>query len=208
MQAVVAGSTGLIGSFLLNELAEKDDWTEVQVISRKPMDLGSKFHVRSWNDPLTPTNVAFCALGTTIRTAGSQEAFYKVDHDLVLQFAASAKAAGAKVFVLVSSIGANANASNFYLKVKGEVERDLQKLGFQKLIILQPSMLYGPRKENRLGELIGKKVMCVIDPLMFGPMKKYRGINAATVASAMVNTSISLNDGVHIIESDKIAEHI
>jgi uncharacterized protein YbjT (DUF2867 family) len=208
MQAVVAGSTGLIGSFLLDELSQNADWTEVQVISRKRIDLPEKFKIKSWGDEFSSVDVAFCALGTTIKTAGSKEAFYKVDHDLVMDFAQSAKQAGAKCFVLVSSIGATPNTSNFYLKVKGEVELALQSLGFSKLIILQPSMLLGPRKEFRLGEVIGKKVMCVLDPLMFGPIKKYRGINAATVASAMISTSLSLDDGVHVIESDKIAEQI
>lgn len=208
MRAVVAGSTGLIGSFLLDELKQNDDWKEIQVISRRAIDLPTKFVMRTWEDALTDAEVAFCALGTTIKTAGSQEAFYKVDYQMVIDFAKASKEAGAKCFVLVSSIGADAKTSNFYLKVKGEVERDLQQHGFEKLVILQPSMLLGPRQEFRMGEVIGKKVMCVVDPLMIGPLKKYRGINAATVASAMLSTAVSLEAGVHTIQSDKIADHV
>lgn len=208
MRAVVAGSTGLIGSFLLDGLEQNDNWTEIQVISRRSIDLPTKFIMRTWDDPLTDVEVAFCALGTTIKTAGSRKAFYKVDYQMVIDFAKASKHAGAKCFVLVSSIGADPKTANFYLKVKGEVERDLKQLGFEKLVILQPSMLLGPRQEFRMGEVIGKKVMCVVDPLMIGPLKKYRGINAATVASAMLSTAVSLEAGVHTIQSDKIADHV
>lgn len=204
MKAALAGGTGLIGSFLTQYLEEDSEFEAIQFLSRRKVDLSEKFQTVDLSEisNLTKVDVGFCALGTTMATAGSKEAFFKVDHDLVLEFAKSCKQAGAKTFVLVSSVGASANTSNFYLKVKGQVEKAVEEIRFERLVILRPSMLLGPRKEYRLGELIGKKVMCAIDPLMFGPMDKYRGINAATVARAMVNTVEG--SGIAVLENAAI----
>lgn len=207
MKAVVAGSTGFIGSILLAELEKDNDFTQVQVLSRRPIALSQKFEVLVGNLPeqtLQPTDVAFCALGTTIATAGSKQAFYNVDHNLVINFAQNAKQAGAKTFVLVSSVGANPNTSNYYLKVKGEVEKDLQALGFHSLIILRPSILMGERQEFRLGEFIGKSVAALINPLMRGSLSKYRGVHGKTVANAMVKLSKENLNGIHIIEGNDL----
>lgn len=206
MKAAVAGSTGFIGSILIDILGSDGDFTSVQVLSRRPVSLPPKFS-NAVTDDLANTNldaleVAFCALGTTIKTAGSQEAFYHVDHDLVLAFAENAKSAGAKRFVLVSSVGADSKSSNFYLRVKGQTEEDLEKLGFESLIILRPSMLMGERKEFRFGELIGKGVMTVFNPLMLGPLAKYRGIEGRTVARAMVRLAKEEVPGVHMLEGN------
>ena len=208
MKAAIAGSTGFIGKHLINLLKEDESFTQIDVVSRRPIDLPEKFNVLM-NDDIAKQNfdsinVAFCALGTTIKTAGSQEAFYHVDHDLVIDFAKNAKAAGAKTFVLVSSVGADARSSTFYLKVKGETERDLEAIGFDSLIILRPSMLMGERKEFRFGELIGKGLMTVFNPLMVGPMAKYRGIQGKTVAKAMLRFSKENLTGKHVIEGEKL----
>ncbi|MCF8278372.1 MAG: NAD(P)H-binding protein [Flavobacteriales bacterium] len=207
MKAAIAGSTGFIGSILLTLLEKDQDFTEVQVLSRRALELPDKFNVLVGNlseQKLDTIDSAFCALGTTIATAGSQEAFYKVDHDLVIDFAKNAKAAGAKTFVLVSSVGANPKTSNFYLKVKGETEKDLEALEFDSLIILRPSMLMGERKEFRLGELIGKGVMTLFNPLMFGSLSKYKGIQGKTVAKAMLRLSKEHLKGVHVLEGDAL----
>ena len=144
------------------------------------------------------------SLGTTIATAGSKEAFYKVDHDLVIDFAKNAKDAGAKTFALVSSVGANPKTSNFYLKVKGETEKDLEAMGFESLIILRPSMLMGERKEFRLGELIGKGAMTLLNPIMIGSLSKYKGIQGKTVANAMVKLGKESLKGTHVIEGNDL----
>ncbi|MFM1876180.1 MAG: hypothetical protein RL266_1917 [Bacteroidota bacterium] len=208
MKAAVAGSTGFIGSILIDLLKSDDAFSSVQVLTRRKLELPNKFTSLVVADlaqqPLDSIDVAFCALGTTIATAGSQEAFYHVDHDLVLAFANNAKKAGATRFVLVSSVGADARSGNFYLRVKGETEQDLQKLGFGSLIILRPSMLMGERKEFRLGELIGKGVMTIFNPLMLGPMAKYRGIQGKTVANAMVKLGREDLAGVHILEGNDL----
>lgn len=208
MKAAISGSTGFIGTLLIDLLQTDDTFQTVDVLSRKQLELPKKFNVLVNSDlaeqKLESVDVAFCALGTTIKTVGSQEAFYHVDHDLVLAFAKNAKAAGAKTFVLVSSVGANPKASNFYLRVKGETERDLEAIGFESLIILRPSMLMGERKEFRFGELIGKGVMTVFNPLMVGSLAKYRGIQGKTVANAMLKLGKENLKGVHVLEGEQL----
>lgn len=208
MKAAISGSTGFIGTLLIELLKTENTFDRVDVLSRKELSLPEKFNVLVNSDlasqKLESVDVAFCALGTTIKTAGSQEAFYHVDHDLVLAFANNAKDAGAKTFVLVSSVGANPKTSNFYLKVKGETEHDLEQLGFESLIILRPSMLMGERKEFRFGELIGKGVMAVFNPLMVGSMAKYRGIHGKTVANAMLKLGKENLKGVHVLEGEPL----
>jgi uncharacterized protein YbjT (DUF2867 family) len=208
MKAAIAGATGFIGSQLLELLKDDAVIGSVQVLSRRPLDLPTKFTVIQ-GDLLQPAltgslDVAFCALGTTMAVAGSKEAFYHVDHDLVLAFAKAAKAQGAEKFVLVSSIGADAGSSNYYLKVKGEAESDLKALGFRSLIILQPSLLMGERREFRLGERVGQGAMSLLGPLMLGPLAKYRGIHGRTVANAMLRLAKENLPGVHVLESDRL----
>jgi uncharacterized protein YbjT (DUF2867 family) len=208
MKAAIAGATGFIGTHLIALLQEDMSIENVQVLSRRPLHLSPKFtiiHGDLLQPALTgPLDVAFCALGTTMAVAGSKEAFYHVDHDLVLAFAKAVKALGAEKFVLVSSIGADATSSNFYVKVKGETENDLKALGFRSLIILQPSLLMGERKEFRFGELFGKGVMTLFNPLMLGPLAKYRGIEGRKVANAMLRLVKEDLPGVHVLESDKL----
>lgn len=207
MKAAIAGGTGFIGSILINLLETDKSFEKVAVLSRRELPLPEKFEVLVGDissQKLDEVDVAFCSLGTTIKTAGSQEAFYKVDHDLVLDFAQNAKAAGAKTFILVSSVGATPKTSNFYLKVKGEVEQDLQELGFESLIILRPSLLMGDRDEFRLGELAGKAIMKLFNPLMVGSMAKYRGIEGKTVAKAMLRLSKENLKGVHVLEGNQL----
>jgi len=207
MKAAVAGSTGFIGSILLDFLKDDKYFSEVQVLSRRELGLSAKFKVLVGNlsqQKLESVDIAFCALGTTIATAGSQDAFYHVDHDLVIDFANNAKEAGAKTFVLVSSVGANPKTSNFYLKVKGETEKDLEAIGFDSLIILRPSMLMGQRKEFRFGELIGKGVMTLFNPLMLGSLSKYKGIQGKTVANAMIKLGKENLKGVHVLEGNDL----
>lgn len=211
MKAAVAGGTGFIGRFLLDLLEDDDRFDEVHVISRRPVELPSKCILHVSNDmrevDLPSVDVAFCALGTTMKQAGSKEAFYHVDHDLVLDFAKLAKDSKCKRFTVVSSVGADATSSNFYLKVKGETEHDLEAIGFDSLIILRPSMLMGERKEFRFGEWIGKGAMTLFDPLMVGPMAKYRSIHGRDVAKAMVNLVKAALSGTHIIQGEELRKH-
>jgi uncharacterized protein YbjT (DUF2867 family) len=203
MRAIVAGATGLVGGELINLLAPDSRFTSVTVWARRRLELDGKFNLTQASldeAEFPPADVAFCALGTTIGKAGSQSAFYAVDHDLVISFAEKAKTAGVHNFVLVSSIGADARSANFYLKVKGQTENDLKSIGFNQLTILRPSMLLGDRKEFRFGELIGKGVISVVNPLMLGPLKKYRGVNAKEVAQKMISVCFEERAGVRVYE--------
>ena len=203
MKAAIAGGTGFIGTHLISFIEKDDSYENVIVLARKKIELAEKFEVKigAFSDQaLYEIDVAFCALGTTMAAAGSKDAFYHVDHDLVLEFAQKVKFAGAKKFVLVSSVGADAKSSNYYLKVKGQTEEDLKILEFESLIILRPSMLLGERKEFRFGELIGKAAMTVFNPLLIGPTSKYRGIQGKTVARCMHKLAKENLLGVHVLE--------
>ncbi|NHB67756.1 hypothetical protein G8O23_03565 [Bacteroidales bacterium M08MB] len=148
-------------------------------------------------------NYAFCCLGTTMRKAGSREAFRKVDFDMVVDFAQKAKTAGIERFAVVSSIGANPKSKNFYLKTKGQVEEELKKIGFARLVIVRPSLLLGKRNERRIAEDIGKVLYSIFSILFIGPLKKYKGIKDEDVAKAMI-ALVEQGQGTIIAESNTL----
>ena len=211
MRAWIAGATGLTGSALLSQLLREPRYDRVVAFVRRPLamvdpkltEASADFdHLREGNPGFV--DAAFCCLGTTIKTAGSEAAFRKVDHDYVLAFAAAAKAHGAAHFGVVSSIGADATSRIFYSRVKGETERDLAELGFHSLAIYRPSILVGRRQEKRTPERVGIIVMSAAAPLMLGPLQKYRPIRVTMVAGAMLRNSLEAKPGVEIYESDVI----
>jgi len=191
---MLAGSTGLVGSSLLTALLDAPDFGRVFAITRRPLGrehpkLANRIvqwdKVEAQLKGLT-CQVAFCCLGTTMRQAGSEEAFRRIDLGYVLAFAAVAKAAQAQRFVVVSSVGADASSKNFYLRTKGEMENAVAALGFPSLDILQPSVLLGWRRQMRPLELGAIIAAPIINPFLFGSKEIYRGIPARTVAAAMV----------------------
>jgi uncharacterized protein YbjT (DUF2867 family) len=191
---MVAGGTGLVGSHLLPLLCAAPEFGRVLALSRRPLvydhpKLANRIvrfddAAQAWSG--LRADVAFCCLGTTRAAAGSQEAFARVDRDLVIEFARAALQGGAQRFVLVSSVGAAAASKNFYLRVKGETEGELGKLGFASLDILQPSLLLGWRRELRPLELAAMAVMPLVNPLMLGNAERYRAVSAATIARALL----------------------
>jgi uncharacterized protein YbjT (DUF2867 family) len=146
----------------------------------------------------------FCALGTTIRKAGSQEAFRRIDLELPLRSATEALKAGAEQFIVVSSVGADAASKNFYLRTKGELERDLAKLPFKAIHILRPSLLIGKRPEFRLGEAIGMKIAPVLDLLTLGSLRKYHSMRAEIAGKAMMGAARQGKNGTFIYEYEEI----
>lgn len=212
--AIIIGASGLVGNEVLNLLLTDDHFDKVKVFVRKPLPINHpklEQHIMDFDliyksTELVKGDILFCCLGTTIKTAGSKEEFKKVDYAYPLAFAKIAKQNGLKKFILISSIGATSNTSNFYLKVKGDIEKELEKLKFESLVIVRPSMLLGERKEFRLGELIGKAVMNLVSIFFIGKFKKYKAIEARTVAKAMVELSVSDLAGVSIVQSDKLME--
>ena len=142
-----------------------------------------------------------CALGTTIRQAGSREAFLAVDRDLVIRVATIARTLGATRMVLVSSVGASAQSDNFYLRVKGETERALGELGFERLDLLRPGLLLGERSEKRAAEQWGQRLAPLFNPLLRGALRRYRAIAAADVAAAAVAVLSQGAGGRHVHEN-------
>lgn len=146
----------------------------------------------------------FCTLGTTIRKAGSPEAFRKVDFTATLQLARVCLARGARTFTVVTSIGADPKSRFFYTRVKGELEQSLRSLGFPSLTILRPSLITGQRPEPRLRETLGEALLLLLRPVLIGPWKKYRAVGAAAIARTMVAAAQSPIPGTKIVESDRI----
>lgn len=210
--AIVAGATGAIGKTLVYQLLESGDYNKVIILSRKLLTIKHakltqvlvEFNEGLSNKITEHVDVVYCCLGTTIKKAGSQEQFYKVDHDYVLQLAKLGKQLGASSFVMVSAMGADANSSIFYSRVKGEVEQAVQHLDYHQLIVVRPSLLIASRIEFRLGETIAKYVMKFTGFLMIGPLKKYKAIKVEQVANAMIHYQQKLGRGVHVITNDKL----
>lgn len=210
-RALLAGASGLVGGYCLRRLLAHPAYDSVTVWTRQPLPIAHrKLRVELVDfDSLPvvsgPCDEAFCCLGTTIRVAGSREAFRRVDHDYPLAMANHAKSAGANAFLMISALGADPGSRVFYSRVKGETERDVMAAGIARTIFLRPSILLGPRRENRPGERLGIFFGRLVAPLLAGPWKKYRPVHADTVAAAMVYAANrDLPSGP--IESDRIAE--
>lgn len=211
-KAIIAGATGLIGGELLILLLESSDYQEVISISRREMPVQHKKLVQliinfdeleKYADTLKG-DVIFCCLGSTRKKTPDLSVYRMIDHTYPLQLGEIAKANHIKQYHLVSAIGANANSSNFYTKMKGETEADLAHLNLPCLNIYQPSILTGDRKESRPLEKFSIALMKVFNPLMLGSLKKYRSIPAATVARAMYKQSLKPETGLYIHPSDHI----
>jgi uncharacterized protein YbjT (DUF2867 family) len=214
-KALLIGATGLTGTECLKLLLNDDFYSGVEIWVRRPTGISHPKLIENVIDfdkihqiENLKADHVFCCLGTTIGKAGSQENFYKIDHDYVLACAKVAERSQAGKFLYISSIGANIASGNFYLRTKGQVEESLSQLIIPSVVIFRPSMLLGNRKEFRLGERIGKAIMTVFQFLMIGSLRKYRGIQASQVANAMIVEAKSTeNGGFRIIESDMIQEY-
>jgi uncharacterized protein YbjT (DUF2867 family) len=148
----------------------------------------------------------YCCLGTTIKKAGTQEAFRKVDFDYPIKIAALTQHLGANQFLIVTSLGANPHSRIFYNRVKGEVEEAIRKISFTTINIFRPSLLLGDRTEHRTGEKSGAFIMSGLKYVMVGPLRKYRAIQARDVAKAMVQVAQKNLKGLNIFESMQIQE--
>ena len=191
--SLVIGSTGLVGKKLLFELAKKE--SEVIAITRRFISnlpenvslLNINFDDFVENGSIPSCDHLYICLGTTIKKAGSQSEFKKVDFDYCLSFAKKAREAGATKISLISSVGANPYVNNFYLKTKGEVEEEIKKIDFQAINIFRPSLLLGQRAESRFLEKIGQNLSSFINFFLIGHLRKYRSVKASNVAYCMAN---------------------
>jgi uncharacterized protein YbjT (DUF2867 family) len=213
--ALLAGSTGLIGSYLLKRLIADTRYDKVIALSRKALPISHpKLKVVAVSldtlPDVMPTLEAddwFCALGTTIKQAGTQEAFRRVDYEYPLALGKQAAASGAGQFLLVSSIGATPSSSIFYSRVKGETEQELGALKLPKLHLFRPSLLLGDRAEHRRGERLWGILMKGLYPLLVGSLHKYRAVQGDVVAAAMINAANAPSElGVLVYEGNQIVK--
>ena len=191
--SLVIGSTGLIGKKLIFELAKRD--LEVIAIARRSISnlpenvslLDINFDDFLENGSLPSCDHIYICLGTTIKKAGSQSEFKKVDFDYCVTFAKKAREVGATKISMISSVGASPFTNNFYLKIKGEVEEEIKKIDFQVINIFRPSLLLGHRDESRFLEKIGQNLSSFLNLFLIGSLRKYRSIKASNVAYCMAN---------------------
>lgn len=208
--ALVAGATGLIGKYLLEELKSSGNYHKVYALVRRPGSVQGAEEIVCDYDTLSASSLpkritdVYCSLGTTISKAGSQENFKKVDYEYVLKVAKLSKEKGARSFLVVTALGADEKSFVFYNRVKGETERDLEAIGFTFLGIFRPSLLEGEREESRTGEAVGQFFAKMINPFLLGGIRKYRSIHGRTVAKAMIRIAQKEPAGVRILESDRI----
>lgn len=209
--AVIAGSSGLVGGYCLEALLEHPEFNPVWSLVRQPQQIthARLRQVKTDFDRLPDFSrlenaAVFCALGTTIRKAGSQEAFRRVDYEYPLRLAEAMKKAGATSYSLVSSIGADADSSTFYLRVKGELQRELRKIGFRCLHFFEPSFLMGGRTESRPGEKLGIAIARATQFLMVGALRRYRPVEARHVGRAMVGGVLREDLGERLYRWDEI----
>lgn len=206
--AILLGATGLVGRHLLDRLLESSVYSKVHALVRRPLgrphpkleECVTDFSQLEW----IPADEFFCAIGTTIRKAGSRDAFLRVDYQIPLQAAGFAYSAGARRCSIVSSVDANAASTNFYLRVKGDLERDLAALGFDTVDVMRPSFLKGTRNESRPGERIGIAVATALSPLLLGGLRRYRPIEADRVAAAMVAAAATRGSGTRVYHYDEL----
>jgi uncharacterized protein YbjT (DUF2867 family) len=213
-KAIVVGGSGLIGRKLLAILYDYPEYNEIVSLGRKKIHIKNKKltqviidfdHLENYTD-LIKGHAVFCCLGSTKFKTPNLNDYHKVDHDYPLKLAEMAKLNGIQQYHLVSSIGANKEASNFYTKMKGETEEDIKLVGLNCLHIYQPSALTGKRNDRRLLETIVLGFMKIINPFLLGKLKKYRSISAFTVAMAMFKQSLINKPGVFIHPSDTIKQ--
>jgi uncharacterized protein YbjT (DUF2867 family) len=209
MRCIILGASGLVGQQLLLQALENPRINQVIAPTRTALNQHPKLVNPVIDFANIPTDaewwhadVVLCALGTTMKLAGSQERFFEIDHDYVLKTARAAKDAGVQSFIYNSSLGAASNASSFYLRVKGQVELDLETLGFAKLGIVRPSFLDGgPRRDKRPGESAAIFLAKLFAPII---PTKYRAVSTSKVAKMMWQLAFENKSGKHVLESDAI----
>ncbi|SDF34564.1 oxidoreductase [Phytopseudomonas seleniipraecipitans] len=200
---LLAGASGMTGEHLLDRLLNEPTVERVLAPSRKPLaehpnlvnPVGEMLDLLPQLDG--PIHTAFCCLGSTMKQAGSQDAFRAVDHDLVLAFAQRALELGARHLLVVSAIGANPDSSVFYNRVKGETEEALKAQGWPQLTLARPSLLLGPRNEYRLGESLAA-------PFMRWLPGKHRAIDVTALARALWRLALEEDEGLRVVESDEL----
>ncbi|MCO1604157.1 NAD-dependent epimerase/dehydratase family protein [Desulfosporosinus nitroreducens] len=212
--ALLVGASGLVGGELLTYLLNGKEYSKVLIFVRKTLGIKHpkleerliKFEDLAGYKDYFEVNDVFCCLGTTIKKARSQEAFKKVDLEYPLEIARLAKEMKAEKFLVISSMGANPKSSVFYSRIKGLLEQELKDISIKSLHIFRPSLLLGARREFRFSESASAFITKGISFIFVGSLKKYKPINAKTVAAGMYKAAQSETVGIHTYLSNEIAE--
>ena len=196
--ALILGSTGLIGSLLLEKLLNDPNYSKVITIVRKPqqlnhpkiMEIVTDFNSEINLDDVKSIDSIFSCLGTTRKRTPDLHAYRKIEIDIPVQFAQLGNKKGLTKFHYISSVGANATTSNFYLKMKGEAEKALLHENVKQLFLYRPSLLIGNRVEYRLAENISAKILPLFNPFLVGNLSKYKSIEAEKVAQSLLENDV------------------
>jgi uncharacterized protein YbjT (DUF2867 family) len=210
--ALLLGATGLVGGHCLERLLAEPAYDRVVVPGRRPVAREHPkleqhqvdFDRLADHAALFAADDVFCCLGTTIRTAGSKEAFRRVDFGYPQEAARLAVERGARQFLLVSSLGADMGSLVFYNRVKGEAEAAVREAGFRRAVIARPSLLLGERSESRPGERVAEVALTALGPLLRGPLSSIRPIHARDVAAALVRLALRDGEGVEVAGPDAL----
>ncbi|CAH0526126.1 NAD(P)H-binding protein [Vibrio hippocampi] len=215
-KAIIAGATGLVGRHLLQQLDEANNVERLFILSRRAIEGTVKGEQLVTNDLSVPdhdktnmtADIGFICLGTTLKQAGSKQALREIDCDLVVKVAKSMREVGVSKVVVVSSLGASVNALSHYLKTKGEMELQLAELGFRQVIFARPGPLAGRQENIRADEVLVQRLLGFITPLLIGPLRNFKPIEAKDVASAMfiLATSNLIADHVAQINSAQLSQ--
>lgn len=209
MHILLLGATGLVGGHVLRLALADPRVTAITAPTRRPLPENPRLSApivdfdRLPTDPLIWTaDAVICALGTTLKVAGSREAFHRIDHDYPLDIARRARANGARTFVLNSAKGADVKSLFFYSRMKGETERDIEALGFECLVLVRPGLIDGPRPEPRPLERWAGRVLSVLKPILPASMQANR---PEAIARAMLDAALGATPGVTVVPSERLA---
>ena len=212
-EVTLFGSTGLIGTLLLDILIKDNDYHKINVVTRKPISLNHKkikIHIidfsdsKSYSQTLRNSQIVFASIGTTqSKVKGNKESYRKIDFDIIYNIAKACKKNNIENFSFISTAGANIKSNNFYLNLKGEIENSILNLNLSSTSVFRPSLLLGKRKEKRYGEKIAQLIMPFLSFLM---PSKYKPIRAALIAKSMVNISKSIQPGFKIYHYKEISK--
>ncbi len=212
MNIILSGASGLVGSFLVNQLSKNEEVVEIlslvrkksEILPSKVIELEVDFSSLSKLTLEKKYDIAFCALGTTIKKAGSKTNQQQIDRGFVENFAILCKKSYVKNIGVVSSLGTDAKSNNFYLRTKGEMENKVIDAEIAHSVFIRPSILIGKRNEFRFGEKVGVVFMKVFGFLFLGKLKKYKGVSAENVAKKLIHATMNSSQKVAFIESDEI----
>lgn len=209
--AIIFGSTGLVGGYLLKQLIEDNTFSKIKIFTRSDINIKNEkleiFKSDLRNSDILKKNidgdVCFFCIGTTKHQTPDKDEYRRIEYELPYEIGKISKLKNIKSFVYISSLGANSKSGNFYLKNKGDAENSLKDLNFNHLAIIRPSFMIGHRKLFRLGEFIIQKIFTSLSFLFIGPLKKYKSIRAEQVSHAMISIYKNNLKGLYF-ESDQL----